>query len=571
MRRNRDCIAVYSRKSKFTGKGESIGNQAELCREYVRIHYGEEALNHLAVYEDEGFSGGDLNRPGFRNMMEAARKREFYALIVYRLDRISRNISDFAGLIEELSRLDIDFVSIKEQFDTGTPMGRAMMYIASVFSQLERETIAERIRDNMRELAKTGRWLGGTTPTGYASEAVETVSAAGRVKRACRLRLIPEEADKVRLIYSLYLESDSLAMTETRLLKLGIQTKNGRAFSRFSIRGILQNPVYLAADQEAYEYFWKAGSEVFGGRESFDGIHGMMVYNRTRQEKGKAAEFLPPEEWIVAVGRHPGLIPGRQWAAVQESLERNRTKSYRKPRGNEALATGMLFCSCGSRMYPKLGRRRKSDGCRPYTYVCRTKERSRGELCAADNLRGEELDSALIKQAGNLAEDKELFVTHLRQGRSFCLSSEDSVQIQLTAAKRAREEMEKKKRGLADSLTMFQDQTARREAVRRMEELGRRGGELDCEIQRLEAAVCREKLSDSEIQKKGRELSDLTGSMKTMTAEQKRAALNALIRKITWDGSAVHVAFEGVSDEEAMPDLGARTAQLCLNDALERG
>lgn len=93
------------------------------------------------VYEDEGFSGGNLNRPDFKKMMDAAKKRKFKAIIVYRLDRISRNISDFASLIEELARLDISFVSIKEQFDTSTPMGRAMMYIASVFSQLERETI----------------------------------------------------------------------------------------------------------------------------------------------------------------------------------------------------------------------------------------------------------------------------------------------------------------------------------------------------------------------------------------------------------------------------------------------
>ena len=98
--------------------------------------------------------------------MPAAKERKIRAIVVYRLDRISRNISDFSSLIEELGRLGIDFVSIRESFDTSSPMGRAMMYIASVFSQLERETIAERIRDNMHELAKTGRWLGGTTPHG---------------------------------------------------------------------------------------------------------------------------------------------------------------------------------------------------------------------------------------------------------------------------------------------------------------------------------------------------------------------------------------------------------------------
>ena len=102
--------------------------------------------------------------------MEAAKERKFQAIIVYRLDRVTRNISDFAGLIEELSHLHIDFVSIREHFDTGSPMGGEMMYIASVFSRLECETIAKNIRDNMQELAKTGRWTGGVMPTGCESE-----------------------------------------------------------------------------------------------------------------------------------------------------------------------------------------------------------------------------------------------------------------------------------------------------------------------------------------------------------------------------------------------------------------
>ena len=157
MAKTADTIAIYSRKSRYTGKGESIGNQIDLCREYIRTHYGDAAAEHAVVFEDEGFSGGNLNRPDFKKMMTAAKERKFKAIVVYRLDRISRNISDFSSLIEELGRLGIDFVSIRESFDTSSPMGRAMMYIASVFSQLERKTIAERILDNMHELAKTGR------------------------------------------------------------------------------------------------------------------------------------------------------------------------------------------------------------------------------------------------------------------------------------------------------------------------------------------------------------------------------------------------------------------------------
>ena len=147
MKGNIRRVAIYSRKSKFTGKGESIGNQVELCREFVRMHYPDVKEKDIAVYEDEGFSGGNLERPDFKKMMKAARAHAFDAIVVYRLDRISRNISDFTGLVDELTKLDVSFVSIKEQFDTSTPMGRAMMFIISVFSQLERETIAERIRE----------------------------------------------------------------------------------------------------------------------------------------------------------------------------------------------------------------------------------------------------------------------------------------------------------------------------------------------------------------------------------------------------------------------------------------
>ena len=161
------AIAIYSRKSRFTGKGESIENQIELCKKYIDVNYPDTPEDNIFIYEDEGFSGGNIERPQFKKMMEDARKKKFSVIICYRLDRISRNIGDFAKLIDEFSDLEISFESIKEKFDTESSLGRAMMYIASVFSQLERETIAERIRDNMHELAKTGRWLGGNTPTGY--------------------------------------------------------------------------------------------------------------------------------------------------------------------------------------------------------------------------------------------------------------------------------------------------------------------------------------------------------------------------------------------------------------------
>ena len=166
-------VAIYSRKSKFTGKGDSIENQIEMCKNYI--------------------SGGTIDRPQFKLMLQDAKRKRFDSLICYRLDRVSRNIADFSSLIEDLQTYNIGFISIKEQFDTTTPMGRAMMYISGVFAQLERETIAERIRDNMLQLAKTGRWLGGITPIGYESQEVITVDQNGKSRKSFKLSPLPDE------------------------------------------------------------------------------------------------------------------------------------------------------------------------------------------------------------------------------------------------------------------------------------------------------------------------------------------------------------------------------------------
>ena len=141
-------------------------------------------------------------------------------------------------------------------------------------------------------------------------------------------------------------------MTEAELLKRRLLTKNEKQFTRFAVKAILQNPVYMIADEDAYRYFQTKDSEVFSSREEFDGVHGLLAYNRTDQEKGKTTVFNPVNEWIISVGKHPGIIPGKVWVAVQDNLERNKSKAYRRPRKNEALLTGLVFCACGNRMYP---------------------------------------------------------------------------------------------------------------------------------------------------------------------------------------------------------------------------
>ena len=551
-------IAIYSRKSKFTGKGESIGNQIELCREYIRLHNGDAAADAALVFEDEGFSGGNLNRPAFQQMLGAARSHELSSIVVYRLDRISRNISDFSTLIEELSRLGVAFISIKEQFDTGTPMGRAMMYIASVFSQLERETIAERIRDNMHELAKTGRWLGGNTPTGYRSESVQAVTVDGKTRKACKLKLVPEEGELVKKIYALYAQTDSLSKTEAELLRQGVKTKTGRDFTRFSIKSILQNPVYLIADQDAYQFFIDRKADLFSAQVDFDSTHGILAYNRTDQEKGRATIYLPVDQWIVTVGQHQGLIPGREWIKVQESLEQNRSKSYRKPRSNQALLTGLLFCSCDSRMYPKTSKRLGADGQPQYTYICKRKEHSQGSQCAQKNVSGNRLDAAVIEEIKGLTEDKSTFVKLLEKSRSFYSGDRAGYDERLAALRKECADVETKLTALVDSLAELNSAAAKNQVAKRIDELTAQKEALQARITELEGLTSQNELSTEEFDILTQMLSSFRTTIDLLSIEEKRAAIRTIVQKVVWDGTLAHVVLfgaEGDVDYTTVPDL----------------
>lgn len=563
MRTNGNQIAIYSRKSKFTGKGESIGNQVELCRDYVCNMFGQEYADRCVVFEDEGFSGGNLNRPDFRRMMEDVRKHKFKAIVVYRLDRISRNISDFTGLIDELTKLDVSFISIREQFDTSTPMGRAMMYIISVFSQLERETIAERIRDNMHELAKTGRWLGGNAPTGFRSESVSKVTMDGKSRKSFRLVPVPEEAEIPKLIFDLYTETDSLTAVEAELLRRKIKTKLGKDFTRFAIKGILQNPVYMTADEAAWQYFTQREADVCFPKDAFDGSCGIMAYNRTDQEKGKTMVLLPVSQWIIAIGQHPGLVPSQQWIRVQESLERNKSKAYRKPRNNEALLTGLIYCACGSRMYPKLTQRKTADGSPIYTYVCKLKERSKKKRCNRRNANGNALDAAVIAQIKTLTEKDSEFTAQLEKSRRFYTGKREQYESQLAQLRTEFDNNEKTVNGLVDSLAMVGDSIARPRVLKRIEELTQMNQEIENRIRELEELTSSNNLSDMEFDLLRQLLSVFRSSVDGMTVEEKRSAIRTVARKVIWDGEYAHVVLFGADESDIeYPNMTGRFARI---------
>jgi len=411
---NMNHFAIYSRKSRFTGTGESIGNQIELCRNYIRLHYGDVNADSALLYEDEGFSGKNTERPQFRRMMRDAMNGKIDAVVVYRLDRVSRNIGDFAALIEKLNDKHVAFLSVREQFETASPMGRAMMYIASVFSQLERETIAERIRDNLHELAKTGRWLGGITPLGYRSQTIEYPDEQGKTHRRCLLQTVPSEMETVRQIFRLAQETGSAAKTAELLEEHRYRTRRGEPFSPLAVRSVLSNPVYMKADGEAYRYFTENGCVIRMEKERFDGTHGMMIYNRTEQKKGKAHRIRPVHEWIGAVGEHMGVVDARDWIQIQRNLHSpsaNRKASAK----TSALLSGMIFCGfCGASMRVKLRGEKERDE-RPFYYLCTRKEKSHGTQCSVHNANGNVLDSHILAEMFHMTGEKQQTAETLTQ------------------------------------------------------------------------------------------------------------------------------------------------------------
>lgn len=351
--------AIYSRKSKYTEKGESVENQIQICKEYA-VKLG---ISDFIIYEDEGYSGKNIDRPGFLKLLKDAENNKFSLLICYKLDRISRNVADFTSLIKELEQYSISFISVRDQFDTSTPIGRAMMYISSVFAQLERETIGERIKDNMIELSKTGRWLGGNTPLGFSSQKICYYDNNLNKKSMYKLTPVPEEIKIVKLIYEKYLNLGSIFKVVRYLNAKNIHLKKNYYADSAYVSEILHNPVYATASIEVYNYFNKYGTLIFG---DMDNIHGIMPYNRRKHGRYKN----PESEWIIASAAHEGVISGNTWVDVQLQNKRNKCTPPNLGNSSVSMLSRLLFCDiCGSPMCIRYGVKRKN-GTRPYYFTC---------------------------------------------------------------------------------------------------------------------------------------------------------------------------------------------------------
>ncbi|WP_281020127.1 recombinase family protein [Minwuia sp. IMCC3060] len=357
-RRSVRC-AIYTRKSTEEGLEQafnSLDAQREACAAYIRSQQHEGWTELPTRYDDGGFSGGSMDRPALASLLDDIRSGRIDTVVVYKVDRLTRSLADFAKIVELFEGQGVSFVSVTQQFNTTTSMGRLTLNVLLSFAQFEREVTAERIRDKIAASKKKGMWMGGVVPIGYRVEDRKLV-------------IDPEAAATVRCIFELYLNLGSVRdvkdacdgkgiVTATRTSRSGRKT-GGAGFSRGHIYWLLRNPIYI-------------------GRV---------------KHHGQTFE-----------GQHEPIIDDAIWVAVQEMLDGHaidRQAPFNIPSSSHLL-TGRLFDEAGEPLYATQA---SKQGQRYFYYTSKHLVTCKADSSSGWRLPAPALDQLIIDQLVALLRD----------------------------------------------------------------------------------------------------------------------------------------------------------------------
>jgi len=325
--------ALYARQSIEKKDSISVESQLEYCRYET---HGDACIE----YTDKGFSGKDTNRPGFEKLMNDIRTGRIKRVIVYKLDRISRSILDFANMMEIFQKYHVEFVSSTEKFDTSTPIGRAMLNICIVFAQLERETIQKRVTDAYYARCRHGFYMGGRIPYGY-----RLISAVIDHVNTSMYEEVPEESEQLKLIYSMYADtSNSLGDIVRYLNEHQIKNLRGANWNTARLSEMLRNPVYVKADLDVYQFFHNQGAKIYNPASDFTGCNACYLYKGTVSSTRKQSDFSDKE---VVLAPHNGFISSQVWLACRIRCLNNR-RSAKTCKPKNSWLVGKVKCgNCG--------------------------------------------------------------------------------------------------------------------------------------------------------------------------------------------------------------------------------
>jgi site-specific DNA recombinase len=354
------CV-IYTRKSTEEGLDQdfnSLHAQREAAEAYIM---SQKHLGWTLVpthYDDGGFTGANLDRPALQQLLDDIDARRVDVIVVYKVDRLSRSLLDFARLVDRFDQHSVSFVSVTQQFNTTSSLGRLTLNILLSFAQFEREIIGERTRDKMSAARRKGKWVGGVPVLGY-----DVVAGGGR------LVVNDKESRRVRDIFALFVQHYSLAVVVAELVRRRWKTKSwtsqsgsvhaGRDFAKVSLRRLLTNPIYA----------------------------GKVEHRGT-----------------IYPGEQPSIIEPSVWQEVNTELRRGRrvgTAAIRVPQN--ALLAGLLICkSCQRPMIPtytaKPGRRYRY-------YVCKSARQNGWNSCPTKSVQARMIEDAVLDQLRTTLRD----------------------------------------------------------------------------------------------------------------------------------------------------------------------
>lgn len=485
-------IGIYGRKSIIVEGSISIQTQIEMCKKYFK---GD---NEFIIFEDEGFSGGNTNRPAFKKMMSLVKLGKLDAVVVYKIDRIARNIVDFFKIYDELEKYNVKLISVTEGFDPTTPSGKMMMIMLAGFADMERENIRQRVRDNMLALAKKGCYTGGFVPFGCVTVDIEGKSY-----------LQVKDKDLIKLIFKKYYELGSLYSTQKYLKENGFKTMSNRS----SLNGLLRNPVYAKSSKEINDYFKANGYLVHGTPNG----KGYITYGKTVGES------------MLIVSSHSAPITSELFLKVNKMLDEKRENSIKRFSKTYWL-TGTLYCPFCEGKYTIANSNRNT------YYLCSNRLNRKNdetgidkekEKCVNNKYINAEILEKKIEKLLESLESPELFNEHYKTSSHNIEDNEDN---EIDILNKTFNENETAIKNLIDKLALVSNEAAKY-IVEKIDNLTEKNKEISLNIDNLKLKRLEKntKISKEEVQ-------DLIERFNKITdPNEKRVILNKVFEKLVYN------------------------------------
>lgn len=482
--------AIYTRKS--TDEGLSSGfttldAQRESAEAYIASQKAEGWTCISTRYDDGGFTGGNTNRPSLQRLLDDVRAGQIDVIVIYKLDRFSRSLSDFLEMMAFLEEQNVSLVSVTQRFDTGSSMGRLMLNILLSFAQFEREMVSDRTRDKIAATRRKGKWTGGRPLLGYDID---------RGGAGPRLVINDDEAEHVRQIFGLYLEHGSLLETASELKRRGWRTKT---------------------------WTTKAGKRM-GGRE----FNKTLLYNLLTNVLYVGKVRYQKE---VHDGEHEAIISDEQWQQVQAQLRRNGHSGAPHLRNKHgAILKGLLRCrNCGCAMGHKYTTKGKT---RYRYYTCVQADKNGWDSCPTKSVPAGEIEQFIVDQIRGIGTDENLVHQTFEQVNQ-------QGQQQATELKAERGVLRRQLQRDESQLATATDADHQADLHDRIATAQRRLSEIE---QQLEAIVTSQ-ISEADV---AQALTDFDPMWNALTLAERWRVMQLLIEHVDYDGAEgeITIAFK---------------------------